>query len=422
MREVREIIVVGAGAAGLWAAARAAGHGAEVLLLEKTPRTGTKILASGGGRCNLTTTLDAEGAGRLFGPAGHRFLRSALRATPPERVRAVFAELGVATEEAPLEKVFPSSGRAREVRDALERWAVRSGVELRFDAAVSEVEATDGEGYRLRLESGAELHTGQLLLCPGGKSYPRTGTVGDGYRWLEALGLEVVPPVPALAPLSSPEEWVRQLTGIALPEVEVRLLGPGAEELGRRRRPLLFTHRGVSGPAAMDLSGAVARRQQDGGQQTFELAVDLFPDVSREALRAALVEGAARGGGASVVRALPAPVPRRVLEAVCRRAGVGDTPALAHLTRAARHELVEALKGLRIPVDGTLGFEQAEVTRGGLSLREVDPRTMRVNCHPGLHVFGELLDVDGPIGGLNFQAAFATAELAARSAARIETP
>lgn len=417
-----EIVVVGAGAAGLWAAARAGSEGRRVLLLEKTSRTGTKILASGGGRCNLTTTLDAEGAGRLFGAAGHRFLRAALRTTPPRRVRELFGELGVATGEAPLEKVFPLSGSAREVRDALERWARNAGVEVRLDFPVQAIEAIDGGGFRVHGREGEVIHAGNLLLCPGGRSYPGTGTVGDGYRWLEALDLEVVPPVPALAPLTSPADWVRELSGVSLPGAEVRLFGGKGKELARRRRPLLFTHQGVSGPAAMDLSGELARRQQGGATELFHLAVDLFPDHGREALRASLVEGTGRGGGLSLARGLPETIPKRVFEAVCQQAGHFPAPALAHLSRAARHELIEAFKGLRIPIDGTLGFEQAEVTRGGLSLREVDPRTMQVNRYPGLYVFGELLDVDGPIGGLNFQAAFATAELAARDAARGETP
>lgn len=414
-----EIVVVGAGAAGLWAAARAASLGRRVRLLEKNPRTGTKILASGGGRCNLTTTLGAEDAGRLFGARAQRFLRPALRALPPERVRERFAELGVATVEAPLEKVFPASESAREVRDALERWARNEGVQVELDWPVSSIDSLDSGGFRVHGREGAALQARTLLLCPGGRSYPGTGTVGDGYRWLEGLGLEVVPPVPALVPLTSPEEWVRELSGVSLEGVEVRLLGAAGEALGVRRRPLLFTHRGVSGPAAMDLSGELARRQQRGEGGPFALAVDLFPDLAREGLREKLVEGAARGGR-SLARALPGRIPGRVLAAACRQAGAPEDLQLAHLSRALRHELVEALKGLRVPVDGTLGFEAAEVTSGGLSLHEVDPRTMRVNRRPGLYVFGELLDVDGPIGGLNFLAAFATAELAAVDAARRE--
>jgi len=411
-----EVVVVGAGAAGLWAAGRAARLGARVLLLEKTARTGTKVLASGGTRCNLTTTLDGPAAARLFGRAGERFLGPAFRALSPAALRERFAELGVATVAAPLEKVFPASQRARDVRDALEREASEAGARIRCGAAVAGVEAV-GDGWRVRVRAGDDVDCARLVLCPGGMSYPRTGTTGDGYAWLAALGLEVVAPAPALAPLESPAEWVRALAGVALQDVEARLVDAAGRELGRRRRPLLFTHSGVSGPAAMDLSRHVAR-----GAPGARLVLDLCPDLSRERLRAELIAAAGRAGSTSIARAIPFELPRRAADAAGRQAGLANANGpLATLERAARHALVEALKGLELPISGTLGFERAEVTAGGLALGQVDPGSMAVRGRPGLYVCGELLDLDGPIGGLNFQAAFATAELAARHAARPAT-
>jgi predicted Rossmann fold flavoprotein len=412
-----EIVIVGAGAGGLWAAESAARSGCDVLLLEKTERTGTKILASGGGRCNLTTTLDAERAGRLFGRVGERFLRPALRSLPPRKVRERFGELGVETEEAPLEKVFPESGNAREVRDALEAAALGAGVRIQLSSSVVGVEALAAGGFRITLEGGEEVLAGRLILSAGGMSFPGTGTTGDGYRWLEELGLDVVPPHPALVPLTSPAEWVHALSGISIPDGEVRLVDGSGKVLGRRSRPLLFTHRGLSGPAAMDLSGEVERRLR-GGTEALELQVDLLPELSREELRGRLIDAASRGSGVRFSRILEGAVPRRLFEAACAAVDLPSLPPLAQLSRAARHRLIEGLKAMSIPIDGTLGFDAAEVTGGGLSLRELDPRTMQVNRYPGLHVIGELLDIDGPIGGLNFQAAFATAQLAALSAAR----
>lgn len=406
-----DILVVGAGAAGLWAAAAAAKLGRSILLLEKTPRTGTKVLASGGTRCNLTTTLDAPRAARLFGSRGERFLRTAFRVLPPLAVREHFARLGVPTVEAPLEKVFPASQRARDVRDALERDARANGVEIRCDAPVLGVERASTAWF-VHLANGETLAAPRLLLCPGGASYPRTGTTGDGYAWLRALDLELVEPVPALVPLASPAPWVRELTGIALQEVEARLLDEAGRELGRRARPIVFTHHGVSGPGAMDLSGHVAR-----GGSGFTLALDVVPQLDREALRARLVDAAATAGAPRVSRALELALPKRLLDAVALQAELPERdPCANQLSRAQRHALVEALKGLAVPISGTLGFDQAEVTAGGLALGEVDPGSMRVRRYEGLYVFGELLDLDGPIGGLNFQSAFATAELAARHA------
>lgn len=415
--------VLGGGAAGVWAAARAARLGASVLVLEKTPRTGTKVLASGGTRCNLTTTLPPDAARALFGRAGGRFLATAFRILPPLAVREHFAALGVPTVEAPLEKVFPASGRARDVRDALERDAREAGARFEFDARVVDL-ARDGAGWRVALEGGAHRRFERVIVCPGGKSYPRTGTTGDGYAWLERLGLAQVAPVPALVPLSSPAAWVRELSGIALPEACVRLVDASGRELARRRRPLLFTHHGASGPAAMDVSEPLARAHAEAvaartSLAEHALAVDLAPDVAHDELRARLVAGASAPGAPSVARALGLDVPKRVLAAVLAQSGCdgGDLRA-SELSRGARHALVEALKGLRVPVDGTLGFDLAEVTAGGLALDEVDPGSMRVKRCEGLHACGEILDLQGPIGGLNFQAAFATAELAARAAAR----
>ena len=413
------IVIVGAGAAGLWAAgvaARAMGRaGADILLLEKTARTGTKVLASGGTRCNLTTSLGPDEALRLFRPSAGRFLRSAFRNLPPLELRRRFAALGVESVEAPLEKVFPKSGRARDVRDALEAEARAAGVRIELQAGVHAL-ARARDAWRLELHDGRRVFCESLLLCSGGASYPSTGTTGDGYAWLASLGLNVVPPVPALVPLTSPAAWVRELAGLSVQEGEARLLSPQGRLLGRRSRPLLFTHRGVSGPAAMDLSVHVARAGTPCSE--FTLLVDLLPSLEREALREFLIEGARRSGAPRLARVFEGQVPRRLLIAALRQAGLNqDNPRAIELSKSARHELVEALKGLRIPVDGSEGFERAEVTAGGLQLSAVDPRTMRANALPNLWVFGELLDVDGPIGGLNFQAAFACAELAARSAA-----
>lgn len=419
--ETHELVVIGAGAAGLWAAARAGELGRRALVLEKTARTGTKVLASGGTRCNLTTTLGPAEAARLFGPRGARFVGGALRALPPRAVRERFASLGVPTVEAPLEKVFPASQRARDVRDALEGWARTAGARIALESAVSAL-VRDGEHWRVQLASGAALRAERVFVCPGGQSYARTGTTGDGYAWLAALGLALVAPVPALVPLVSPAGWVRELAGVSLQDVELRLRSPEGRELGRRARPVVFTHHGVSGPGAMDLSEPVAREEDDARRagrpvRALTLLLDLLPAVEREALRAGLLDWAGLAGAPLLAGTLASEfgLPRRVVERALVQAGLAPDVRVNAVSRAGRHGLVEALRGLEVPVDATRGFEQAEVTAGGLALAALDPRSLRVNGLPGLWCFGEVIDLAGPIGGLNFQAAFACAELAARS-------
>jgi predicted Rossmann fold flavoprotein len=421
MSDGPEVIVVGAGAAGLWAAAVSARAGRRTLVLEKTPRAGTKVLASGGSRCNLTTSLPPLEAARLFGTKGERFLRRAFSSLPPIAVRGHFEALGVPTEEAPLDKVFPSSQRAVDVRDALLRDAHDAGAEFRYDCAVRDVRK-EGDAWCVELADGEVVRAARLLLSPGGMSYARTGTTGDGYAWLERLGCELVEPVPALAPLSSDAEWVHELSGIAVQDAVCKLTDVSGKVLGRRERPVLFTHRGLSGPGAMDLSVHVARALAEAARKgralpSFWFSIDLCPLLDRDELRRRLIEAAGRPGNPRLARALDGDLPRRLIDAACRQAGLDPNPLAASISKPQRHGLVEALKGLDVPISGTLGFDLAEVTAGGLALHEVSPATMEVRGQPGLYVFGELLDLDGPIGGLNFQSAFATAELAGKSAA-----
>jgi hypothetical protein len=422
-----KIVIVGAGAAGLWAAGRAARTGASVLLLEKTARTGTKVLASGGTRCNLTTTLGPIEAARLFGQAGERFLKHAFRALPPQAVRARFEELGVPTEEAPLEKIFPVSGRAVDVRDALERDARDAGARIEFESGVDFVRKLDG-GFELELSGGCRATCERLVLCPGGKSYPKTGTTGDGYRWIADLGLPLIDPVPALVPLTSPEAWARELTGIALQGAEARLVDADRRVLGKRRRPIVFTHHGVSGPAAMDLSVHVARGRAAAQRRKetppcFTLELDLAPAIDRERLRLLLIEAAGRPGNPVLGRALgeilvangAESLPRRLFARIAAQAGLDVDVRANGLDKEKRHNLVESVKSFAVLIDGTLGWDAAEVTSGGLSLEALDPATMQVREIKNLYVCGELLDLSGPIGGLSFQSAFSTAELAARA-------
>lgn len=403
MERTTDIAILGAGAAGLWAAAVCAKAGRQTLLLEKTRRTGTKILASGGTRCNLTTTLPARPASQLFGSEAARFLSPAFSALPPEKVRAHFHALGVPTTTEPQwEKVFPASQRAMDVRNALEGDAKRFGAVIETGRPALGIKK-DPLGWRVFTPT-EDVTCRALLLCTGGQSYPKTGTTGDAYAWLRALSLKVIHPVPALVPLTSPAEWVTALTGIAVDaEASIGKL--------RRRRPVLFTHHGLSGPGAMDVSEPVARSQ---GPTVVHL--DLLPEMTWEELRERLIAAASQKGAPTLNKVIP--LERRVVETVARRARLrGDNPRVAELNKAERHRLIECLKRLEVPVDGTRGFAHAEVTAGGLALGEVDRKTMEVRKHPGLYVFGELLNLTGPIGGLNFQAAFATAELAGRHAA-----
>ncbi len=398
-----DVLVIGAGAAGLLAAHAAAARGRSVILVEKNKRPGVKILVSGGGRCNLTTTVTGAALEAAYGPVAGRWLRHALRAFPPAALRAQIEAAGVPLKEEALEKVFPVSDCAADVLAALLAEAEAAGVQLQCGRPVTAL-ARDGDGFRADTPAGP-IHAQSVILASGGRSYPQMGTTGDGYRLAAMLGHTLTPTLPALAPLRLEAPWVHALAGLSLADCGLALEDAAGRALARRRRPLLFTHQGLSGPGPMDLAGWV----EEAGAGSI-LTLDCLPGMSRDALDAALRAGIAAGGRRAAWTLLPASLPERLRRALADQAGAAGNAA--ELDRAARGRLVATAKGLRLAVAGTLGFAKAEVTRGGIPLGEVDPRTMASRRVPGLFIGGELLDVDGPIGGYNFQAAFATGRLA----------
>jgi predicted Rossmann fold flavoprotein len=253
-----------------------------------------------------------------------------------------------------------------------------------------------------------------VILAVGGRSYPGCGTTGDGYALARRLGHKIVDTRPALVPIRVEPDWVSSLKGLSLPDVlaSVRLAsGPVLQE---RREAILFAHFGLSGPAILDVSRAVARHD---GADPLVLQLDLFPDVSREALDAKL-QGACRKGKQSLVTILANELPHRLCECLVDAAGIPRGRIGPDLSRPERVRLVSTLKALSLPIRGTLGFEKAEVTSGGIALDEVDPRTLESRLVPGTYIIGEVLDLDGLIGGYNFQAAWSTGWLAGELAAR----
>lgn len=431
MEEIFDVVVVGAGAAGLFAATRAAECGASTLLLEKNARPGIKILMSGGTRCNITHDCDRRGIVEAFGDQGP-FLHSALAAIGPREVVALIEAEGVATKIEDHGKIFPVSNQASDVLAALLRRLERSGGRL---AAEQPLTAITREADLFQLTTPEQTWLARrAILTTGGLSYPGSGTTGDGYAWAKAFGHTIVPPRPALTPITSDAAWVAALRGVTLPDVAVRIVpragielpaaaipraaGRGAKKasnvLAERRGGMLFTHFGLSGPALLDVSRAVTGYSRP---QDLELSCDFLPDQSAAVLEESLQRAAAAAGKKLVVHLLPAEFPARLAETLVALAGVSPERRGAELGKAERQRLVAAMKECRIPVTGTKGFGKAEVTAGGVALGEVDSRRMESKLVPGLFFAGEVLDLDGPIGGYNFQAAFSTGWLAGECAA-----
>jgi predicted Rossmann fold flavoprotein len=405
-----DVVVVGAGAAGLMAAASAAELGARVLILEKNRRPGVKILMSGGTRCNITHATDNRGIVAAYGPPG-RFLHSALAALSVQDTLAFFEAEGVATKVEETGKIFPVSNRAADVLSALLNRVHRSGATLAAEEPVSAL-ITCHSGFALTTPQRV-VNGRRIVLTTGGQSYPGSGTTGDGYAWAASFGHTIVPPRPALVPITVAAPWIGGLRGVTIPDVVVRVVEAG-RTLTTARGSLLFAHFGLTGPVILDASRAVSGHAVPA---SLTLELDFLPTVKEAELDESIRVESASEGRKLLAIVLASRLPRRLAEVLLPQAGLAADRKAAALSRPERQRLVAAVKHLTLPITGTLGFGKAEVTAGGVALDEVDSRTMQSKKVPGLYFAGEILDLDGPIGGYNFQAAWSTGWLAGQSAA-----
>jgi len=406
-----DIVVVGAGAAGLVASFRAAECGARVLLLEKNRRPGVKILMSGGTRCNITHDCDNRGIVEAFGRNG-KFLHSALAALGVRQTIDLFEAEGVPTKVEPPGKVFPVSNRAADVLDALLRRMGRSGATLAEGEPATDVRHADG-AFSVTTPHRV-IRAPALILTVGGRSYPGSGTTGDGYQFAANFGHTIIPPRPALTPITSGAHWVAELRGVTLPDV-ILTLTDASRRLVQHRGSLLFAHFGLTGPVALDVSREVSGHAEP---TALQLCIDLLPSLPGAELDRLLQERSLSTGKKQLANVLAEWLPHRLGEMILRLTNQPVDRKATALARGDRQLIVALIKQLAVPVSGTLGFGKAEVTAGGVDLAEVDSRTMMSKRVPGLYFSGELLDLDGPIGGYNFQAAWSTGWLAGTSAAR----
>lgn len=410
-----DVVVVGAGPAGLlasWAAARA---GARVRLLEKAGKPGVKILISGGTRCNVANVAERDETARRFNPeAARRFLRAPLRHFFRDELLGLLADRGVPTHLEPTGKFFPDSDRASDVCRALVALVAEAGVQPECRRCLTGLEP-DGDGWRLTLADGQTLRARAVVLATGGRSYPKVGTTGDGYPLLARLGHTITVTRPGLVGLHLDAPWLTALSGVRVAPARVRLLSESGKRLAAREGDLLVTHRGLSGPAPMDLSSCISAWPA-------RLELDWLPARDEDALRAELLGLADSHGKRQLAGTLARWLPSRLAAALQQHAQVPPDRKLAVLSKAERKRLLAALKRLPLTATGTRGYDHAEVTCGGVALSEIDPRTMASRRVPGLFVAGELLDLDGPIGGFNFQAAFSTGALAGAQAASYASP
>jgi len=410
MADALRVTVIGGGSSGMMAAVSAARSGAKVLLLERKDRVGKKLLATGNGRCNLTNT---DGSLYRFHGGDRAFMAAVLTRFPAASAIAFFEELGIACIKEAGGRIYPRSGQASAVLDVL-RWELeRLQVDVRTGYEVKQITQAQS-GFTLMLAAGGELAAQRLVLACGGMAGPQFGSDGSGQRLAGALGHRLVEPVAALVPLRLRADFLRKLKGVSFDgRGEVRC---GDEVLRAEEGEFLFTDNGISGPPVLQLSRSAAVALQKNLEP--RLVLDLFPGSSLEQLDDALTIRFRRQGRKSLGDGLVGLLNKRLIPVVLSQAGI-DYHALpgAEISAAARNALARLLKNWSLAVAGTMPWPEAQVTAGGVALDAVDPATLESRLVPGLHFCGEVLDVDGDCGGFNLQWAWASGQLAGRSAA-----
>ena len=400
----RHIIVIGAGAAGLMAACAAADQGAAVTILEKTEKAGKKIYITGKGRCNLTNACDMQEFWTHI-VSNPKFLYSAVYGFDSQQMMGFIEDNGDVT------KALLGHLRGR-------------NVQIRYHCPVKRILTSEKDGVSrvvgIETRSGEQIDADAVILATGGRSYPSTGSEGDGYKMAAELGIGVKTPVPSLVPVTTREEWCARLQGLALKNVELTLLRPQESEKRKNKKPLykgfgemLFTHFGISGPLVLTASCYMDFRSHPEG---YSLQLNLKPALTKEQLSARIkreIEAAPGKKMATVIRTL---FPQRLAEEIAAMSGIGERTA-SSMNEKEIGRLEELIHSVPIQATGTRGFAEAIVTRGGLDVKAFNPSTLECRSVKGLYAAGEVLDVDAHTGGFNLQIAWSTGHLAGECAA-----
>ena len=399
-----DVIVVGGGPAGMFAAITAARRGKGVLLLERNDRLGKKLLITGKGRCNVTNDCEAEEILKNV-PRNGRFLYSSMAACPPERVKAFFEDAGCALKTERGNRVFPISDRSQSVLEALQKEMRRSGVTV-LTGRVTDILVTDGIVNGVAV--GKEIYrTGQVIVATGGLSYPTNGSTGDGYELARRLGHAVTATEGSLVPLEAGPDCA-EMQGLSLRNVAVKLLNAKNKVLFSDFGELLFTHFGVSGPTVLSAS---AHLKGDG----CKLVIDLKPALDEGKLNERILRDLQMYKNRSMENALTDLLPRSMIPVVLKRLEIDPALQANSLNKQQRRALVELLKAFPVEIFGKRPVAEAIITSGGIKIGEIDPKTMESKLVPGLYFAGEIIDCDAYTGGFNLQIAWATAYAAGMS-------
>jgi len=392
-----DLIVIGAGPAGLMTAGRAGELGARVLLLEKNPSPGLKLLITGKGRCNISNnTFESREMIKQYGQNG-AFLFSALHQFSVAETVDFFESRGLKTKVERGNRIFPVSDKSQDVLATLLKYCQDNNVEIRTNVSVKEIKKESHKISSIVLHGDTELSAYKYCIATGGKSYPATGSSGDAYIWLEGLGHSIVRPRPALTPINCQESFLEKLEGLSLKNIEISLWENDkkqASEFGEA----IFTASGMSGPVILNLSNHIANRNS-----SYELQVDWKPALDREILDKRIQNDFRKFNNKQFKNSLDELLPKSAIPVFLELLKVDINKQVNLVTREERNRLIDLLKEFKLKVSWVHGFEKAIITRGGVNVKEVDPKTMQSKIIDNLYLAGEVLDVDGPTGGYNLQ-------------------
>lgn len=410
---VFDIAVIGGGPAGMIAAGRAAELGVKVVLIEKNEVLGKKLLLTGKGRCNFThNELDIRKFAEKYGRNG-RFLYRALAVFGVKEVIDFFESRGVKGKVEQGDRIFPENGNVQDILKVLLKYLSEGKVTILYNVEVINFKHEDRKISQVILRD-RQIIAAKFIICTGGKSYPQTGSTGDGYHWARQWGHTIIEPVPALNPIKIAEKWVKELQGLSLKNISLKLFQNGKKQ-DERFGEMLFTHFGVSGPIVMDMSKNIGALLKNG---PVKLILDLKPALDFKKLDKRIQRDLEKFKGRMFKNSLKELLPLSMIPVMIRLSGIEAEKQVDYLSREERIKLVHLLKELELSPTELLGFKWSVVTSGGIALKEVDPNTMCSKKIENLYFAGEILDLDGPSGGYNLQECWSSGYLAGESAVK----
>ena len=405
-----DVVVIGGGPAGLIAAARAGLNGKEVVLIEKNSVIAKKLRITGKGRCNITNTADVQDFIASVQTNGN-FLYSAFYSFTNDDVVNLFHSLGVNTKEERGGRVFPESDSAKDVAEALVRYAKNSGVKI-INSTVKNILVKDNLVSGVLINDNQKIEAGSVIIATGGISYPLTGSTGDGYKFAKKLGHSIIAPKPSLVPLTTLEQWALDLQGLSLKNIQIKITNSNNKCVYKDFGEMLFTHFGVSGPVILSASAHLKNITDE----KYTLFIDLKPALSIEQLDKRIQRDFEEFINKNFSNALDSLLPQKLIPVIIELSGILPFNKIHQITKEQRLNLVNILKNLQLTITGTRPINEAIITSGGIATNEINPSTMESKLVSGLYFAGEVIDVDAYTGGFNLQIAFSTGYLAGENA------